>query len=62
MRIALVATPESMMRLVMAEGAKLALAGLAIGLALAFFLRKVVEGLLFGATARDPFNLLQWPR
>jgi len=53
-RIALGATPENIRSLVLGQGAKLAGAGLAIGLALALISGKVLEGFLFGVTARDP--------
>ena len=57
-RIALGATPEHIMGLVLAQGAKLALAGLAIGIVLAMWSSRLLEGLLFGVTPRDPFILI----
>ena len=56
-RIALGATPESIMGLVLGQGAKLALAGLALGIALALASGRALEGLLFGVTPRDPLIL-----
>jgi putative ABC transport system permease protein len=53
-RIALGASPETVMRLILWSGAKLALAGLALGLVLALLAGRVLQGLLFGVTPRDP--------
>ena len=56
-RIALGATPGTIMRMVLIDGGKLAAAGLAIGLALALAAGRVLQGLLFGVTPRDPMIL-----
>jgi putative ABC transport system permease protein len=56
-RIALGATPEHIMRLTLGQGARLALAGLLLGLAFAFASGRVLEGLLFGVTSRDPLTM-----
>ena len=54
-RIALGATPGSILGLVLREGAQLAGIGLVIGVALALFSGRLLEGMLFGVTARDPW-------
>ena len=56
-RIALGATPGNILRLIVGQGAGLALAGLALGLLLALFSGRLLEGMLFGVTARDPLVL-----
>ena len=56
-RIALGAAPDDILGLVIGEGARLAAAGLAIGIGLALAFGRVLEGLLFGVTARDPLIL-----
>ena len=53
-RMALGADPRDVTRLVMAQGAKLALAGLALGVASAFALTRSIKALLFGVTPADP--------
>jgi len=53
-RIALGATPENIRALVFAQAAKLAGAGLALGIALALMAGRVIQGFLFGVTAADP--------
>ena len=57
-RIALGATPENIRSLVFGEGAKLAGAGLVVGIVLALLGGRLLEGLLFGVTATDPRILL----
>ena len=56
-RIALGATPGDIRLLVFGEGARLAAAGLAAGLVLALLSGRVLQGLLFGVTPRDPVVL-----
>ena len=56
-RVALGATPASIMRLILAQGGKLAAAGLALGLALSLLSTRMLEGLLFGVPPRDPMTL-----
>src|SRR4029079_6428192 len=56
-RIALGATPQNIRRLVFGDGARLGAAGLAIGLALALLSGRLLQGLLFGVTPRDPLIL-----
>ena len=46
------------MRLILGQGAKLAAAGLAVGLALALASGRLLEGMLFGVTSRDPVILV----
>jgi predicted lysophospholipase L1 biosynthesis ABC-type transport system permease subunit len=53
-RIALGATPQNIMRLVLRQGATLAALGLVLGIALALASARILEGLLFGVTTRDP--------
>jgi putative ABC transport system permease protein len=57
-RIALGATPGSIMRLVLSHGALLACAGLALGVGLALASGRLLDGLLFGVTPRDPWSLV----
>jgi len=56
-RIALGATPGDIRGLVFGEGAKLAGAGLAAGVGLALLSGRILQGLLFGVTPRDPVIL-----
>jgi putative ABC transport system permease protein len=53
-RLALGARPRDLFRLVLAEGAALSAAGLALGLALAWAAARVLEALLFDTATRDP--------
>ncbi len=53
-RMALGAGSSDVMRLVLGEGVAMAAAGVALGLAGAAALTRLMAGLLFGVTARDP--------
>jgi predicted permease len=53
-RMALGASSRDLLRLILGKGATLALGGTAVGVVLALGLSKLVDGLLFGITARDP--------
>jgi predicted permease len=52
-RLALGASPASVTHLVLGQGARLTLAGLAIGLVLAALFSRMLSGVLFGVTATD---------
>jgi putative ABC transport system permease protein len=56
-RVALGATPGNILGMVVGQGAKLAGIGLALGIVLALATTRLIEGLLFGVTARDPLIL-----
>jgi putative ABC transport system permease protein len=56
-RVALGATPEHVMRLILGYGARLAGAGLVIGLALSLTAGRLLQGLLFNVAPRDPLML-----
>ena len=56
-RIALGAHSQDVLRLILRQGARLALAGSVIGVAGAFLLRKVMASLLYGLSANDPLVL-----
>jgi putative ABC transport system permease protein len=55
-RVALGAQPRNIWWLIVASGARMALAGVAIGLAGAFALTRLLSALLFGVTATDPIT------
>jgi putative ABC transport system permease protein len=57
-RMALGARKEDVLRLVVSEGFRLAVAGIAIGIALAVALSRVLRGMLFGVSAFDPLAYL----
>ena len=61
-RMALGAQTRDVLRLIVSQGFKLVLIGLAVGLAGAFALTRVIASLLFGVTAKDPltFLLVRW--
>jgi ABC-type antimicrobial peptide transport system permease subunit len=56
-RVALGAAPRDIRGLVLGEGARLAGMGLGAGLVLALASGRVLQGLLFGVTPRDPLIL-----
>jgi ABC-type antimicrobial peptide transport system permease subunit len=56
-RIALGATPANISGLIFGAGAKLAAAGLAIGLVLALTFGRLLQSMLFGVRPRDPLVL-----
>jgi putative ABC transport system permease protein len=55
-RMALGGQPRDMMRLVVAQGLRLALVGVGLGLAAALFFTRFVSSLLFGITSADPMS------
>lgn len=57
-RVALGATPASVMRLVLAQGMRSPVLGIVIGLAAAFALTRVLSNLLFGVGATDPVTFV----
>ena len=56
-RLALGATPGAVARLVIGQGLSVTAAGIGLGLAGAWVMGRVLEGLLYGVTARDPLTL-----
>jgi predicted permease len=55
-RLALGAQGGDVLQMVLKQGAKMALVGVAVGLGAAFGLTELMKGLLFGVTARDPMT------
>ena len=56
-RIALGAHSRDVLRLILRQGARLALTGSIIGVVCAFFLRRIMASFLFGLSANDPLVL-----
>ena len=56
-RVALGASPRSIMSLILNQGARLAVAGLVLGLGLSLLASRLLEGLLFNVAPRDPVML-----
>jgi putative ABC transport system permease protein len=57
-RLALGAQPGDVLRAVLGQGARLAAAGLAIGIVVSLALTRVMATLLFGVGARDPMTFV----
>ena len=55
-RMALVAEPRDILRLVLSQGLVVVGIGIALGLALAFPVTRVFKGMLIGITAADPLT------
>ena len=58
LRVALGAQTSDVLRLVLGQGVRLILLGVAIGLAASFALTRVLAGMLFGVTPTDPTTLI----
>jgi ABC-type antimicrobial peptide transport system permease subunit len=57
-RVALGASRSDVLRLVLMQGVRLTVAGLVLGLALAFGLTRFIAGLLYGISATDPLTVV----
>jgi predicted permease len=55
-RMAIGATPADVVRMVLSEGGRLAVAGVAVGSVVGFAGARVIRGLLFEVSATDPFT------
>jgi putative ABC transport system permease protein len=60
-RLALGASTAQVLRLVVSQGMRAVLLGLAVGLGGALALTRLLTGLLYGITARDPFTFVLTP-
>jgi putative ABC transport system permease protein len=58
LRLTLGAQPENVLRMVIGEGMKLTLIGVALGLAASFALTRTMRNLLFGVSTTDPLTFL----
>jgi ABC-type antimicrobial peptide transport system permease subunit len=58
LRMALGAGRGDMLRLVLANGMKMTLAGVAIGIVAAVALKRLIETLFFGVSATDPLTFI----
>jgi putative ABC transport system permease protein len=58
LRVALGAQTQDVLRLVLGQGVRLILAGVAIGLAASFALTRVLAGMLFSVTPTDPMTFV----
>ncbi|MGH9688745.1 MAG: FtsX-like permease family protein, partial [Candidatus Acidiferrales bacterium] len=57
-RMALGAQPSQVLRLILGQGAKMALIGIAVGLAASLALTRLMTKMLFGVSAYDPLTFL----
>ena len=57
-RMALGARPADVLRLILTEGLKLVLVGVILGVSAALFLTKLLEGMVYGVSMRDPLIFL----
>src|SRR4051812_2069445 len=60
-RLAMGATPGSLVRLVLSESAKLGAIGVGIGLVVAFVASKAAQAIVYGVSTRDPITYLLAP-
>jgi putative ABC transport system permease protein len=60
-RIALGAQPGDVLKMIVGQGLKLAIAGVSIGLAAALAVTRVLESLLFSTSATDPVTFIAIP-
>jgi putative ABC transport system permease protein len=60
-RMALGALPSSVLRLVVAQGVRLTLVGVVLGLAGSLAAARLLQGLLFGVNPRDPITFAVGP-
>jgi len=60
-RMALGATRQNVLAMILSEGARLALVGAGIGIVLAFVLTRLMSSLLYGVSAHDPLTFLIIP-